>query len=147
MKKLFFDIETTKKIKLGSNLQKLIQRHIRREQADFDDCNNETCTSTQFLKMQRKQLIHLQEHLERHCNVLPIFDFNSAKCYLNLIKSYLLPVLVNERNIAPTVIKKNSFKPGDIQLLDITNFLGGTTSLDSFLKAYKTSETKGFFPY
>ena len=27
------------------------------------------------------------------------------------------------------------------------NFLGGATSLDSFLKAYKTSETKGFFLY
>ena len=27
------------------------------------------------------------------------------------------------------------------------NFLGGATSLDSFLKAYKTAETKGFFPY
>ena len=26
-------------------------------------------------------------------------------------------------------------------------FLGGETSLDSFLKAYKASETKGFFPY
>ena len=27
------------------------------------------------------------------------------------------------------------------------NFLGGATSLDSFLKAYKISETRGFFPY
>ena len=27
------------------------------------------------------------------------------------------------------------------------NFLGVATSLDSFLKAYRTSETKGFFPY
>ena len=27
------------------------------------------------------------------------------------------------------------------------NFLGGATSLDSFLKAYKNPETKGFFPY
>ena len=26
-------------------------------------------------------------------------------------------------------------------------FLGGATTLDSFLKAYKASETKGFFPY
>ena len=63
----------------------------------------------------------------------------------------MLPILVNERNIEPTVIKKAnqfiSFKFGDNQLLDITNFLGGATSLDSFLKAYKTSETKGFFPY
>ena len=63
----------------------------------------------------------------------------------------MLPILINERDIEPTVIKKAnqfiSFKFGDIQLLDIMNFLGGETSLDSFLKAYKTSETKGFLPY
>ena len=51
----------------------------------------------------------------------------------------------------PTVIKKAnqfvSFNFGDVQLLDIMNLLGGATSLDSFLKAYKTSETKDFFPY
>ena len=151
MKNLFFDIETTINNKLGSILEKLTQRHNRREQAHLDDCDNETCTSTQFLQIQKKQLIDLQEHLERYCNVLPIFGFNSAKHDLNLIKSYLLPILVNERNIEPTVIKKAnqfiSFKFGDIQLLDIMNFLGGATSLDSLLKAYKTSETKGFFPY
>ena len=63
----------------------------------------------------------------------------------------MLPILVNEQDIEPTVIKKAnqfvSFKFGDIQLLDIMNFLGGATSLDSFLKAYKTKETKGFSPY
>ena len=51
----------------------------------------------------------------------------------------------------PTVIKKAnqfvSFKFGDVQLLDVMNFLGGATSFDSFLKAYKTAETKGLFPY
>ena len=80
-----------------------------------------------------------------------MFGFNSAKYDLNLIKSYLLPVLVNEREIEPIVIKKPnqfiSFKFGDIQLLDILSFLGGTTSVDSFLKAYKTWERKGFFSY
>ena len=135
MKNLFFDIKTTIKIKLGSNLEKLTHRHNRREQADLDDCDNETCTSTQFLQIQKKQLFDLQEHLERYCKVLPIFGFNSAKYDLNLIKTYFLPILVI------------SFKFGDIQLLDIMNFLRGATSLDSFLKAYKTSETKGFFPY
>ena len=40
-----------------------------------------------------------------------------------------------------------SFKFGDVQLLDIMNFLRGATTLDSFLKAYRTSETKGFFPF
>ena len=63
----------------------------------------------------------------------------------------MLPILVNERNTEPTVIKKanqfDSFNFGDIQLLDIIKFLGGATSLDSFLKAYKTSETKRFLPY
>ena len=27
------------------------------------------------------------------------------------------------------------------------NFFAGATSLDSFLKSYKTKETKGFFPH
>ena len=80
-----------------------------------------------------------------------MFGFNSAKYDLNLIKSYLLLLVVKERDIEPTVIKRAnafiSFKLGDSQLLDIMNFLGGATSLDSFLKAYKTSETERFFPY
>ena len=101
--------------------------------------------------MQKNHLIDLQEHFERYCNTLPVFGLNSAKYYINLIKSYLLPILVNEQQIEPAVIKKAnqyvSFKFGDVQLLDLMNFLGGATSLDSFLKAYKTEETKSFFPY
>ena len=135
-KNLLFDFKTTTKIKLGSILKKLTQRLNRREQADLEVCDNETCTSTQFLQIQKKQLFDLQEHLEWYCNVLPFFGFNSAKYDLKLIKSYLLPVLVNEWNIGPTVIKKVnqfiSFRFGDIQLLDIMNFLGGTTSPGSF---------------
>ena len=102
-------------------------------------------------RYQKNRIIDLQESLERCCNVLPVFGFNSAKYDLNLIKSFLLPILVNERDIEPTVINERnqfiSFKFADFQLLDIMNFLGGATSLNSFLKAYKTSETKGFFPY
>ena len=151
MKNLFLDIETKTQIKLGSILEKLTQRHNQRVQADLDDCDNETCASTQFLQIQKNQLIYLHESLEHYCNVLPVFGFNSAKYDLNLIKSYLLPILINERDIEPTVIKKAnqfiSFNFGDIQLLDIKNFLGRTTSLDSFLKAYKPSDTKRFFPY
>ena len=155
MKNLFPDIETTIKNKLGNILEKLTQRHNRRESARFDrsqdDCDNEICASTQFLQIQKSQLVDLQESLERYCNVLPVFGFNSERYDLNLIKSYLLPILVNEREIEPTVIKKAnqfiSFKFGDIQLLCIMNFPGGATSLDSFLKAYRNSETKGFFPY
>ena len=70
---------------------------------------------------------------------------------LDLIKSYLIPYLINEKEAAPMIIKKAndfiSFKFGDIQFLDIMKILGGATSLDSFLKAYKASQTKEFFPY
>ena len=151
MKNLFFDIETTIKIKLGSLLEKLTQRHNRREQVDFDDCDDETCSSTQFLQIRKKTVDWSAGAFGTLLQRFPIFVFNSANFELNLMKSYLLPILVNERNIEPTVIEKAndfiSFNVGDIQLLDIMNFLGGATSLDSFLKAYKTSETKGFFPY
>ena len=79
-----------------------------------------------------------------------MFGFSSAKYDPNLIKSYLIPIVVNERDIEPTLIKKTnqfiSFKFGDMQLLDMLNFVGGATSLDSFLKAYSTSEKKVFFP-
>ena len=74
-----------------------------------------------------KQLFELQESLERYCSVLLVFGFNSAKYDLNLIKTCLLPILVNDWDIEPTVIKKANqfilFKFEDIQLLDIMKFL------------------------
>ena len=154
LKNLFPGTETTIKIKLGNFLEKLTQRHNRRESARFDmsqdDCVNEICASTQILQIQRNHLFDLQESLDRYCNVLPVLGFNSANYDLNVIKSYLLPILVNEEEIEPTVIKKAnqfiSFKFGVIQLLDIMNILGGATSLDSFLKAYRTSEKKDSSP-
>ena len=93
----------------------------------------------------------LKQHLERYVNTLPMFGFNIGRYDLNLIKSYLIPYLICDKEIEPTVIKKAndfiSFKFGDVQFLDILKFLGGATTLDLFLKAYKASETKGFFPY
>ena len=93
-------------------------------------------------RYKKSQLSDLQDTLGRHCIVFFLFVLNSAKYDLNLIKSYLLPILVNQRDNETTVIKKaNHFissKFGDFQLLDIKNFLSGATSLDSILKAYKT---------
>ena len=95
MQLLFLDIETTIKVKLGTILAKLTQRPNRREQVSVDDCDNKRCVSTQSLQ-KKNQLIDLQEHLEQDCNLLPVFGFNSAKHDLNLIKSHLLPILVND---------------------------------------------------
>ena len=146
-------IDNAIKTKVSSNFEKLNGgkdestpmfefQYIEEEEIDM---------STQFLQIQKNQLLELQQLFECYVNTLPVFGFNSGKYDLNLFKSYLLPYLIHERDIQPTVIKKAnqfvSFKFGDVQFLDILNFLGGATSLDSFLKAYKTNETKGFFPY
>ena len=69
LKNLSVDIKTTVKNKLGSILEKLTQRHNRREQADLDDCDNEICASNQFLQIQKNQLIDLKESLEGYCNI------------------------------------------------------------------------------
>ena len=156
MKLSFIEVETAIKIKLCAILEQLNQRRNRAKRGSnfVDDCiveEEERDLSTQFLHLPKNQLIDLQENFERYCNVLPVFGFNSAKYDINLINSFMLPILLIERDVEPTVIKKAnqfvSFKFGDIQLLDIMNFLGGATSLDSFLNAYKTKVTKGFFPY
>ena len=101
--------------------------------------------SKNFLRVQQKQLLDLQRHFDNYVDTLPVFGFNSGKYDLYLIKAYLVPRLLNDRTIQPTVIKKASqfifFKFGDIQFLDILNFLGGAASLDSFLKAYQSEET------
>ena len=134
-------------------MEKLTQGHIRLEHARFDmsqnECDNKICASTQFLQLHRNQLIDLQIHLELFLQCFTCVSFQQGKKRSGPNKSYLLPIRVNEWDIEPTVIKKAnqliSFNFGDIQLMDILNFLGWATSLDSFLKAYKTSETKGFF--
>ena len=129
MKLNFLDVETAIKSKLARTLESLIERGCRNqgvfqfEDQCFEDDNEEKDASIQILQMQKNQLIELHDYLERYCIVLPLFGFNSAKYDINLIKSYLLPILINERNMEPTVIKKAnqfvSFKFGDVHLLDI----------------------------
>ena len=110
MKLKFLEIETAIKSKLTRTLETLNERRCRNqrifefEDHCFEDDNEEKDASKQFLQMQKNQLIELPEHLERYCDVLPVFVFNSAKYDINLIKSYLLPILINERNMEPIVI-------------------------------------------
>ena len=68
------------KIKRSSILEQLNQRHSQRERViDYDndeyfnDTPGEKELSTQFLQMQKNQIIDSQEHFERYCNTLPLF--------------------------------------------------------------------------
>ena len=82
---LFLEIQTAIKQKLGGVFKTLSQRHNRCDQitevenvciqGDFND----SYAATQFFRIHKNQLIELQKHLERKCNVLSAFGFNSAK--------------------------------------------------------------------
>ena len=62
----------------------------------------------------------------------------------------MLPLPVIEQGIEPIVIKNSdqlvSFKIGDVQMLEILNFLRAATRVDSFLRACKTSGKNSRFP-
>ena len=107
--------------------------------------------SLMALFQEKDMLTKVGLELEKYCDYLPVFGFNSSKYDLNLIKQHLLEYLLLEHECSPSVIKVSnkyiSFSFMEIQFLDILNFLGGGTSLDKFLKAYGASEETGFFPY
>ena len=62
--------------------------------------------STQFLRIQKNQLIDLKQHLKRYVYTLPVFGFNSGRYDLNLIKSYLIPFLIRDKEQKTSVVKK-----------------------------------------
>ena len=83
MKLKFLEIETAIKSRLTRTLESLNERRCRNQRVFefeyhcFEDDNEEKNASTQFLQMQKNQFIELQEHLERYCNVLPVFGLRA----------------------------------------------------------------------
>ena len=89
----FIEVETAIRIKLCAVLEQLNQRRNRAERVSnfVDDCiveEEEKDLSTQFLQIQKNQLIDSQEHFEHYCDILLVFGFNSAKYDINLMNSY-----------------------------------------------------------
>ena len=155
MRTNFQDIEVAVNERMKKIFDQLNEREQNFSSKKFeyeDECiedSEEADMTTQFLRIQKNQLIDLKQHLEGYVNTLPVFGFNSGRYDLNLIKSYSIPYLIRDKEQETSVIKKAngfiSFKFGDVQFLDIMKFLGGATTLDSFLKAYKASEKKDSF--
>ena len=157
MRTNFQDIEVAVNERMKKSFDLLNERAKNYSSNKFeykDECikvSEEADMSTQFLWIQKNQLIVLKQHLERYVNTLPVFGFNNGRYDLTFIKSYLIHYLIRDKEQETSVIKKAndfiSFKFGDVKFLDIMKFLRAVTILDSFLKSWKNSETKGFFPY
>ena len=149
VKSKFLEVEAEIKTRFNDVSPRL--QIISETQSSISSETEDSNASKNFLRYQQKQLLDIQSHFNNYVDTLPVFGFNSGKYDLNLIKRYLIPHLLNDKAVTPTVIKKAnqfvSFKFGDVQFLDIVNFLVGASTLDSFLKAYQSEETKGCFPY
>ena len=145
----FLAVEAEIKTRLSDVSSRL--QIISETQPNISSETGDSNATKNFLRIQQKQLLDLQRHINNYVDTLPVFGFNSGKYDLNLIKAYLIPHLLNDRAIQPTVIKKqiNLFPPNSVifSFSIFFYFLGGATSLDSFLEAYQPEETKGYFPY
>ena len=64
--------------------------------------------STQFLRIQKNQLIDLKQHQGRYVETSPVFEFNSDRYDLNLIKSYLILYLIRVKEKEISVTKKQT---------------------------------------
>ena len=90
MRKKFQDIETAlnermKKIfdQLSEHGKNYLSKKIENEDECIED-SEEADMSTQFLRIQKNQLIDLKQHLERYAVTLMVFGFNSGGYDLNL---------------------------------------------------------------
>ena len=81
---------------------------------------------------------------------LPVISFNGARYDLNVLKKYLIPVLVKSDSIKYVIKKGSSYmtiKTADFKFLDIIYYIAPGFNYDSFLKAYKADQQKSYFPY
>ena len=88
----FLEIETSVRIKHNQIVSLLNQLRCHNEPVmEIEDgCikEKEHDVSTQYLQTQRNQRSSLQNLLDRYCNVLQVFGFNSAKYDMNLKKLF-----------------------------------------------------------
>ena len=81
---------------------------------------------------------------------IPVIGFNSGKYDINMVKPHLVKVLMKMDAIKFVVKKSNSFmclQTEQLNFVDIRNYLAPGFDYATYLKAYKCSVMKGFFPY
>ena len=94
----------------------------------------------------------LDRQLRDYLICIPVVGFNSQKYDLNVMKGLLLREIqrVEGADFKFVVKKSNNLaciKSRRLQFLDILNYLAPGYSYAQYLKAFKCSAEKGFFPY
>ena len=92
----------------------------------------------------------VKESYESWLKQIPVLGFNSGSYDLNLIKPHLVEVLSMVDPVGFVVKRCNNFMcmtTKRLKLLDIRNYLAPGFNYANYLKAYKCSQDKGYFPY
>ena len=110
--------------------------------------NDEKSTFNTTMVNKMKYILH---KFEIYASQIPVLGFNSAKYDINLIKKDIARCLGLDQDESAFVIKKNNsyscIANENFKFIDIINYLAPGTSYSKFLKAFKITEGKSFFPY
>ena len=122
-------------------------------EGNVDEDPDEIIPEEEKTKQHQKKihpLLCLKMKYDTWMTEIPVIGFNSGNYDINLIKPYLIKVLLTSDPIEFIVKKSNAFiclKTKRLRFLDIRNYIAPGFNYATYLKAYKCEVTKGFFPY
>ena len=99
-------------------------------------------------KKRNHPLVKVKAKYDAWMNEIPVIGFNSRKYDVNIMKPYLIKKLKEELQFV--VKKNNSFmclQTSSLKFVDIRNYIAPSFDYATYLKSYKCSVSKGFFPY
>ena len=127
------------------DLERFEQEEQNSSEDELDDCDPEGP------KKKSHPLVKIYGEMETYMSQVPVIGFNSAKYDLNLIKGSIAKYLNLHEDSGNFVVKKNNaytcIAMNTLKFLDMSQFLAPGSSYAGFLKAYRVTEQKGFFPY
>ena len=130
--------------------------HIKQQLEDTDSDVNMMDEEAEDDEEQQKEkkkshpLATVKAMYDRWINDIPVIGFNSGKYDINVIKPYLVKKLTEVDPLQFVVKKNNAFmclQTERLKFLDIRNYLAPGFDYATYLKAYKCTVRKGFFPY
>ena len=129
-----------------SELEELVHTKQQLEGADpdIDMLDEEAEDEEQQKEKKSHPFVTVKAMYDKCINEIPVIGFNLGKYDINVIKPYLI------KKLTEMVKKNNAFmclQTERLKFLDIRNYLAPGFDYATYLKAYKCSVRKGFFPY
>ena len=133
-------------------LLELLQQKQQQLKANKEDTEMIDETTEKLEKKEKKShpLAVMKFKYEQWMMQMPVIGFNSAEYDINMVKPHLVKVLMKMDAIKFVVKKSNAFMcitTERLKFVDIRNYLTPGFDYATYLKAYKCTELKGYFPY